>query len=291
MLKRSPQLILPPLLTYQEDWIQAYPPSSGKNILSRLAGASQIVHCPQPPRGKSWYGSAFFRLSASRCDRATGDGRPRILTFRLRFGLRKDGRSLGFHGKSLERRGASPPNGIVCGRLNRAMSPLYSTASEVSRQTLLSLCKVYVQPHLDYCAAVYDGHLTVFDHARLEMAQNRAARLITGTPRRTLTEGLLEKLGWATLANRRLINKLILYQKLSYDDSVQSYIKGILPNTRTDDTGRELRHKQKNIHLLYDRRELPAVLCHSYLTQQDSGMKCRPAYEQLLPNFNSESTC
>ena len=118
MLNRSPQLILPRLLTYQEDWIQAYPPSSGKNILSRLAGASQIVHCPQPPRGKSWYGSAFFRLSASRCDRAASDGRPRILTFRLRFGLRKGGRSLGFHGKSLERRGISPPNGIVCGRLN-----------------------------------------------------------------------------------------------------------------------------------------------------------------------------
>ena len=130
-------------------------------------------------------------------------------------------------------------------KFNRAMSPLYSIASHVSRQTLLSLYKVYVQPHLDYCAAVYDGHLTVFDRARLEKAQNRAARLITGTPRRTSTEGLLEELGWTTLANRRLTNKLILYQKLRYDDSVPSYIKDILPNARTDDTGRELRNKQK----------------------------------------------
>lgn len=139
------------------------------------------------------------------------------------------------------------------------MSPLYSIASQVSRQTLLTLYKIYVQPHLDYCAAVYDGHITVFDRARLEKAQNRAARLITGTPRRTSTEGLLKELGWTPLANRRIINKLLLYQKLRYDASVPGYIKDTLPNTRTEDTGRELRNKQK------DSLTLPPTRTHGYL--------------------------
>ena len=139
------------------------------------------------------------------------------------------------------------------------MSPLYSIASQVSRQTLLTLYKVYVQPHLDYCAAVYDGHLTVFDRARLEKAQNRAARLITGTPRRTSTAGLLEELGWSTLACRRSIHKLLLHQKLRYDTSVPNYIRNMLPNTRAEDTGRELRSNQS------DSLTLPAVQTSGYL--------------------------
>ena len=158
-------------------------------------------------------------------------------------------------------------------KFNRATSPLYSIASQVSRHTLITLYKVYVQPHLDYCAAVYDGHLTAFDRARLERAQNRAARLITGTPRRTSTEGLLEELGWTTVANRRLINRLLLYQKLRYDNYVPNYIKDILPNTRTKDTSRELRNQQN------DTLTLPSARTSGYLrsfipstTRQWNGM-------------------
>ena len=80
-------------------------------------------------------------------------------------------------------------------KFNRALSPLYPIASVVPRNVLLTIYKVYVQPHLDYCASVYDDHITVFDRSRLEKAQKRAARLITGTPRRTPTAGILEELG------------------------------------------------------------------------------------------------
>ena len=126
-------------------------------------------------------------------------------------------------------------------KFNRALSPLYPIASEVPRNVLLTIYKVYVQPHLDYCASVYDGHITVFDRSRLEKAQNRAARLITGTPRRTSTAGLLEELGWSTLASRRQSKKLLLYQKLRFNNSVPAYINNITPNTRMQDTVRELR--------------------------------------------------
>jgi len=143
-------------------------------------------------------------------------------------------------------------------KFNRAMSPLYSIASQIPRNTLLTIYKVYAQPHLDYCASVYDGHLTVFDRSRLEKAQKRAARLITGTPRRTSTDGLLEELGWSTLANRRLTNKLLLCQKLRFDNSVPGYIKDMIPNTRAKDTVRELR-STKN-----DTITLPPAHTHGY---------------------------
>lgn len=132
-------------------------------------------------------------------------------------------------------------------KFNRAMSPLYPIASKIPRNVLLTIYKVYVQPHLDYCASVYDGHITVFDRARLEKAQSRAARLITGAPRRTSSAGLLEELGWSTLDSRRQSTKLLLYQKLRFDNTVPTYIKDITPNTRTQDTTRLLRSTQADI--------------------------------------------
>ena len=132
-------------------------------------------------------------------------------------------------------------------KFNRALSPLYSIASEIPRNLLLTIYKIYVQPHLDYCATVYDGHITVFDRSRLEKAQNRAARLITGIPRRISTSGLLKELGWSTLASRRQSQKLLLYQKLRFDNSVPVYIKDIIPNTRKEDMVRELRSSRNEI--------------------------------------------
>ena len=84
-------------------------------------------------------------------------------------------------------------------KFNRTLSPLYPIASLIPRQILLHIYEMYAQPHLEYCDPIFDCHLTVFDRSRLEKAQNRAARLITGTPRRTPTVGLRAELGWTTL--------------------------------------------------------------------------------------------
>ena len=131
-------------------------------------------------------------------------------------------------------------------KFNRNLSPLYSIASSLPRQILLHIYQIYVKPHLDYCDTVVDCHLTVFDKSRLEKAQNRAARLITSTPRRTPTEGLLRELGWTSLECRRRTHRLQLYHKLKFDDRVPGYIKDIVPNTRRSETDRNLRSTQNN---------------------------------------------
>ena len=78
----------------------------------------------------------------------------------------------------------------ILSKFNRTLSPLYPIASMLPRHVLLHIYQTYAQPHLDYCDTVFDCHLTVSDKARLGKAQNRAARLITGTPRRTPIAGL-----------------------------------------------------------------------------------------------------
>ena len=131
-------------------------------------------------------------------------------------------------------------------KFNRALSPLYPIAPYIPRVVLHEIYNVYVKPHLEYCSAVYDGNLTAFDSKRLEKAQNRAARLITGTFRRTSIDGLRKELGWSSVADQRQRHRLLLFHKLIYDPKIPNYIKNIVPNTRENDTHMTLRNTQNS---------------------------------------------
>ena len=132
-------------------------------------------------------------------------------------------------------------------KFNRALSPLYQIASHIPRRQLLQVYNMYVQPHLDYCSAVYDGNLTKFDNRRLEKAQNRAARLITGTIRRTSVACLLKELGWCSVTDRRRKKRLMLFHKLMYDPAVPEFIKAIVPKTKKSAIDRPLRNMSNHI--------------------------------------------
>ena len=123
------------------------------------------------------------------------------------------------------------------------MSPLYPIAKYLPREVLAQLYKTYILPYFDYCDVIYDGHLTFHNSRRLEIVQNRAARLVTGTPFRTPTDKLRRDLGWDTLASRRQIHKLQMYYKLKNDSTpLPDYIRSAMPHTRQHDTQRTLRN-------------------------------------------------
>ena len=108
---------------------------------------------------------------------------------------------------------------------------------------LSGIYTTYIRPYFDYCDTVYDGHLTLRDEQRLERLQNRAARLVTGTPVRTSTDRLRKDLGWDSLKTRRKIHKLTFYRQLTYtQDTLPAYLQSILPQTRGADTGHTLRN-------------------------------------------------
>ena len=136
-------------------------------------------------------------------------------------------------------------------KFNRSLGPLYPIARHLPKLTLLSIYTTYVQPFLDYCDTIYDGHITIADCTRLERAQNRAARLITGTTRRTPTDGLRRELGWTSLTDRRKKHKLQLYHKLLFDSRIPTFIKSTLPPTRQQNIPRTLRNaSQQTIPLV-----------------------------------------
>ena len=147
-------------------------------------------------------------------------------------------------------------------KFNRALSPLYQIAPYIPRSVLIQIYTVYVQPHLEYCSAVYDGNLTKFDSKRLEKAQNRAARLMTGTIRRTPVDNLNKELGWSSVADRRRKHRLLLLHRLVYDSTIPEFIKAIVPNNR-EATSRTLRNT--NDRTITQPMSRTTAYSHSYI--------------------------
>ena len=128
-------------------------------------------------------------------------------------------------------------------KVHKCLSPIYPIARFIPRPTLDLIYRIYIRPYFDYCDIIYDGNITVTDSLRLERLQNRVARLVTGTLRRTPTDKLRQELGWDSLKTRRAIHKLIMYFRLRHPQpELPTYITSILPNTRFHDTGRTLRN-------------------------------------------------
>ena len=103
---------------------------------------------------------------------------------------------------------------------------------------------MYIRPHFDYCDTVYDGHITIRDATRLEIQQNRSARLTTGALFRTSSDNIRTELGWEKLKTRRHIHRLTFYHKLSTTEGSDTprYITDIMPQTRAHETNRTLRN-------------------------------------------------
>ena len=127
------------------------------------------------------------------------------------------------------------------------LGPIYPIAKLLPRSTLNEIYMTYIRPHFDYCDIIYDGNITSTDSIRLQILQNRCARLVTGTLFRTPTDALLKDLGWERLETRRLIHKLLFFHRLYYNyPPLPSYLTNLLSltDTRHDATGLRLRNVQ-----------------------------------------------
>ena len=79
--------------------------------------------------------------------------------------------------------------------------------------------KALVRPKLEYASAAWDPYLQK-DIAALEKVQRKAARFCTNNyhPTANVTE-MLEDLGWHTLEQRRNMNRLSLFYKISRSET------------------------------------------------------------------------
>ena len=85
--------------------------------------------------------------------------------------------------------------GPLSGLLNRIRN-------YVDQDTLVSIYKALIQPHLEYGCIVWDG-LDKGLVLKLQRLQNRAARIITRSSWEVRSKYILANLEWETLENRR----------------------------------------------------------------------------------------
>ena len=83
---------------------------------------------------------------------------------------------------------------------------------KLKRHSLNQIYVSYLRPIIEYASLVWDS-CTQYEKDTLEKIQYEAARVVTGLARSVLIERFLNEIGWVSLSDRRIIQKLILVSK------------------------------------------------------------------------------
>ena len=113
-------------------------------------------------------------------------------------------------------------------KANRGIGLINKIRKFLSRDTLLTIFKAYVRPHLDYGDIIYDNPGNTTLCSKLESIQYNACLAITGCIRGTSREKLYSELGLESLADRRYSRRLFLFYNIVKGKAPQ-YLLEILP--------------------------------------------------------------
>ena len=125
------------------------------------------------------------------------------------------------------------------------------------RDSLVTIFKAHVRPHLDYGDIIYDFPGNANFVEKLEKVQYNACLAITGCFRGTSREKLYHELGLESLADRRYIRRLVFFYKI-VNGLVPSYLSDILPPQREDEEegeGEERRRERPPFRMPFCRTE------------------------------------
>ncbi len=95
---------------------------------------------------------------------------------------------------------------------SKVLGSMKALKFKLKRQTLNQIYISYMRPILEYAAVVWNG-CTQYDQSSLEKLQYDADRTVTGLTRSVSIAKLLQEIGWVSLADRRIIQKLVIVNK------------------------------------------------------------------------------
>ena len=103
---------------------------------------------------------------------------------------------------------------VILNKVNKTIGLLCKLQNILPRSALLTICKSFITPHLDYDDIIYDQVYNASFHQKLELLQYNACLAITGAIRGTSREKLYEELGLDSLKLRSWFRKLSCSYKL-----------------------------------------------------------------------------
>ena len=112
---------------------------------------------------------------------------------------------------------------FVLNKVKKTINLLRKFQQILPRQSLITIYKLFIRPHLDYGDIVYDRAFNESFHKYLEPIQYNAAIAITGAIRGTSSEKLFQELGLESLKSRGWLRKLCLFYKTFHKKS-SSYL-------------------------------------------------------------------
>ena len=98
------------------------------------------------------------------------------------------------------------------------------------RQSLITIYKSFIRPHLDYGDIVYDRAFNESFHKYLESIQYNAAIAITGAIIDISSEKLFQELGLESLKSRRWLRELCSFYNIFHKKSLSYLFQLIPPN-------------------------------------------------------------
>ena len=124
------------------------------------------------------------------------------------------------------------------------------------RQSLITIYKSFIRPHLDYGDIVYDRAFNESFYKNLESVQDTAAMAITGAIRGTSSEKIFQEVGLESLKSKRWLRKLCLFCKIFHKKSPSYLFQLIPPNnniyaTRSSQSNKNPSLKTRHIFFLF----------------------------------------
>ena len=98
--------------------------------------------------------------------------------------------------------------------MNKTIGLLRKLRAFLPRQSLVTVYKAFITPHLDYEDIIYDQTYNKSFHQKMESIQYDAALAITGAIKDTSREKFYQGLGLESLRKRRWYRKLLLFQNI-----------------------------------------------------------------------------
>ena len=113
-------------------------------------------------------------------------------------------------------------------KANKGIGLINRLRKYLPRDSLLTIYKTFVRPHLDYGDVIYDYPGNATFSRKLESVQYNACLAITGCFRGTSREKLYSELGLESLADRRFSRRLFFFYKI-FNGMAPRYLFNVLP--------------------------------------------------------------
>ncbi|KAI8499245.1 hypothetical protein Bbelb_230090 [Branchiostoma belcheri] len=120
-------------------------------------------------------------------------------------------------------------------KCNRSLAQVGRVKDLLPHRQRIAVVNALIIPHIDYCCSVW-GNTTQNNIRRLQVVQNRAARLALGCDRDAHVDTMLKTLGWLTVRDRIQQRSLVtfkrimltkqpkaLYDKITFQSEIHKY--------------------------------------------------------------------